>query len=176
MPRIRVRSGPHVDDYDVFLYQARGRRRWKIHYQPVSENDCIPGLDLRILPQFEAEQEWLLEPGDHALSAPQTGPLGCRRRRVHDLFGGLSRPQPIGSWCSAWCDELLERRVIPGRYRDPTYSSPASAQRSSAAAIAEIHRLLQNFLDTDKEQQRRWFGRFITETKPHLQVEPRPRP
>ena len=23
--------GPHVDSYDVFLLQARGRRRWLLH-------------------------------------------------------------------------------------------------------------------------------------------------
>jgi 50S ribosomal protein L16 3-hydroxylase len=36
--------------------------------------------------------------------------------------------------------------------------------------MAEIHRLLQDALASDPEQRRRWFGRFITESKPNLQV------
>ncbi len=54
--------GPHVDDYDVFLIQLSGHRLWKI-----SEDFCfdaIEGVDLRILKTFEAEQQWLCEPGD----------------------------------------------------------------------------------------------------------------
>ena len=35
--------GPHIDDYDVFLLQAAGKRRWQIHTRPVSEKDYIPG-------------------------------------------------------------------------------------------------------------------------------------
>jgi 50S ribosomal protein L16 3-hydroxylase len=54
--------GPHVDQYDVFLVQGRGRRRWRVarHFDPA----LVPGIDLRVLRRFRAEQEWVLEPGD----------------------------------------------------------------------------------------------------------------
>jgi 50S ribosomal protein L16 3-hydroxylase len=54
--------GPHVDSYDVFLLQAQGRRRWRIGRSHSSEP--MPGMPLKILANFEAEEEWLLEPGD----------------------------------------------------------------------------------------------------------------
>jgi 50S ribosomal protein L16 3-hydroxylase len=54
--------GPHVDSYDVFLLQGRGRRRWRIETDPVPR--FRPGLDLRILETFAPEREWVLEPGD----------------------------------------------------------------------------------------------------------------
>ena len=54
--------GPHVDNYDVFLLQARGRRRWRIARR------FEPALDarapLKVLRRFVAEEEYLLEPGD----------------------------------------------------------------------------------------------------------------
>ena len=54
--------GPHVDSYDVFLLQASGRRRWRIGRSGSPE--LVAGVPLKILAHFEAEHEWLLEPGD----------------------------------------------------------------------------------------------------------------
>ena len=54
--------GPHVDSYDVFLVQGRGRRRWQISRQ--SDAAFVPGLDLRILARFMPEREFVLEAGD----------------------------------------------------------------------------------------------------------------
>jgi 50S ribosomal protein L16 3-hydroxylase len=163
--------GPHVDDYDVFLYQAKGRRRWRIHHQPVTEHDFIPGLDLRILPQFETEEEWLLEPGDMLYLPPRLAHWGVSEGECMTCSVGFRAPSHR-DLCSAWCDEILDRRVTSGRYRDPALQPQAASAEIKPAAMAEIHRLLQSLLDTDAELQRRWFGRFITETKPHLQVEP----
>jgi 50S ribosomal protein L16 3-hydroxylase len=54
--------GPHVDSYDVFLLQAQGRRRWRISRQ--RDLDLVPGLPLKILADFRAADEWVLEAGD----------------------------------------------------------------------------------------------------------------
>ena len=54
--------GPHFDSYDVFLLQVQGRRRWRIGRQ--KDRSLLPDLPLKILAHFEAEQEWVLEPGD----------------------------------------------------------------------------------------------------------------
>jgi 50S ribosomal protein L16 3-hydroxylase len=54
--------GPHVDSYDVVLVQLQGRRRWRIGRLDAPE--LQPGVPLKILTNFVAEQDWLLEPGD----------------------------------------------------------------------------------------------------------------
>ncbi|MEO8806425.1 MAG: cupin domain-containing protein, partial [Burkholderiaceae bacterium] len=54
--------GPHFDSYDVFLLQVHGRRRWRIGR--AKDKTCVPDMPLKILAQFEPEQEWLLEAGD----------------------------------------------------------------------------------------------------------------
>jgi 50S ribosomal protein L16 3-hydroxylase len=63
--------GPHVDSYDVFLLQASGRRRWQIARQ--RDTSLVPGLPLKILRNFEPEQEWVLEPGDMLYLPPGWG-------------------------------------------------------------------------------------------------------
>ena len=41
--------GPHIDQYDVFLIQGLGQRRWQISTDPVADDNVIPGIDLRIM-------------------------------------------------------------------------------------------------------------------------------
>jgi len=54
--------GPHFDSYDVFLLQASGRRRWKIGRQ--TDLSLQQGVPLKILQQFEPDEEFVLEAGD----------------------------------------------------------------------------------------------------------------
>ena len=61
--------GPHFDSYDVFLLQIHGVRRWRIGRLPKPE--LQPGVPLKILTNFEPEQEWLLEPGDMLYLPPR---------------------------------------------------------------------------------------------------------
>jgi len=56
--------GPHTDQYDVFLLQGAGRRRWQIDASVTDESPLLDHPDLRILAQFHATDEWVLEPGD----------------------------------------------------------------------------------------------------------------
>ena len=70
--------GPHFDSYDVFLLQASGRRRWKIGRQ--KDLTLQEGVPLKILQNFEPEQEFVLEAGDMLYLPP---------RYAHD---GLAEP------------------------------------------------------------------------------------
>jgi 50S ribosomal protein L16 3-hydroxylase len=54
--------GPHFDSYDVFLLQAHGQRRWRIGRQ--KDLTLEDGIPLKILANFEYEEEYLLNPGD----------------------------------------------------------------------------------------------------------------
>jgi len=56
--------GPHTDNYDVFLLQARGQRHWQIQTENINEHDIRSDTELRILNHFIANDEWTLNPGD----------------------------------------------------------------------------------------------------------------
>ncbi|MES2509387.1 MAG: cupin domain-containing protein [Pseudomonadota bacterium] len=61
--------GPHFDSYDVFLLQASGRRRWRIGRQ--KDLTLQAGVPLKILQNFEPEQEFVLEAGDMLYLPPR---------------------------------------------------------------------------------------------------------
>ena len=72
--------GPHFDSYDVFLLQANGRRRWKISKQ----KDLIlqPDVPLKILQNFVAEEEFVLEAGDMLYLPPRYAHEGIAEAAV----------------------------------------------------------------------------------------------
>mgnify|MGYP001945728082 CR=1 FL=1 len=60
--------GAHVDNYDVFLVQGGGRRRWSIEnvfltHDEEHQRERI-GCETRLLERFRADESWELEAGD----------------------------------------------------------------------------------------------------------------
>lgn len=111
--------GPHFDSYDVFLLQIHGSRRWRIGRLP--DPQLQPGVPLKILTNFEPEEEWLLEPGDMLYLPP---------RWAHDgIAEGECMTCSIGFRSAAAGEvarELLQRALDADdadegtpRYRDP---------------------------------------------------------
>ncbi|MGD8912651.1 MAG: cupin domain-containing protein [Candidatus Thiodiazotropha sp.] len=166
--------GPHIDDYDVFLFQAKGKRRWKIHTRPVSEDEFIPGLDLRILPVFEAEQEWLLEPGDMLYLPPNVAHWGIAEGECMTCSVGFRAPT-LHEMAIAWFEAALEKSMPKRRYRDPSLKPQSAPGEILPSSLDEFKALLKACLQSG-QQNDRWFGRFVTEAKEHLQIYPRIEP
>jgi 50S ribosomal protein L16 3-hydroxylase len=142
--------GPHVDSYDVFLLQAQGRRRWRIGR--VASPRLVPNVPLKILAEFEAEHEWLLEPGDMLYLPPGWGHDGVAQGECLTCSIGFRAAgrQELGR-------EVLQR-VLDGLddaddagggggalYRDPRQPAtsapgriPAALQGYAAAAVARM--------------------------------------
>ena len=72
--------GPHVDNYDVFLIQMSGSRRWQVGCEKLSTKTeisrSIPHLDVRVLDRWGENDEfedWILQPGDMLYLPPRIG-------------------------------------------------------------------------------------------------------
>jgi 50S ribosomal protein L16 3-hydroxylase len=122
--------GPHVDSYDVFLLQGQGRRRWRIGR--VRTPALVPDAPLKILANFEPEQEWLLEPGDMLYLPPGW---------AHDgVAEGECTTCSIG-FRAAGRDELARevlQRAIDAADQDvagPLYRDPAQPATDAPARV-----------------------------------------
>lgn len=108
--------GPHVDSYDVFLIQARGRRRWRISRQ--RDLALAPGLPLKILANFRPTAEWVLEPGDMLYLPPGVAHDGVALGECITLSVGFRAP----AWqelVEPWFLQQAGRARLPGRFADP---------------------------------------------------------
>ncbi len=56
--------GAHIDQYDVFLVQVKGRRRWSFDNQPLAELETVEDSDLAVLKDYKPQQTVDLSAGD----------------------------------------------------------------------------------------------------------------
>lgn len=152
--------GPHTDNYDVFLIQAEGKRRWQVSSQQVTEDDLIPGIAMRIMRQFDAEQEWLLEPGDMLYLPPNVPHYGVAQGNCMTYSVGFRAPTSIGMW--QHYQEYIGQLVSEFFYQDPDLkatSRPGLIDNQARDRIREIIHSMPQADDLIDD----WFGRFITE-------------
>lgn len=163
--------GPHLDQYDVFLIQAQGRRRWQIDTRP---QDGIPlrgDTELKILSRFEPEQEWVLEPGDLLYLPPGVAHWGIAEGPCVTCSVGYRAPA-LRELLGAWGEHLLERTPGDAHFRDPSAAPQTFSAEITATTLDAVDATLAQLLHVETPERRRWFGRFATEVKPHLAPEP----
>lgn len=162
--------GPHIDAYDVFLFQAQGRRRWQIQQPPPHSPICLPALPLAILRHFEPTSDWVLEPGDLLYLPPGIPHLGLS---LDDDCMTWS----IGFRAPAWRDVVgafLEERleaVGPERVGDAGREPSLHAYELSAGDLAALRSGLLDRLRTEPAQLDGFLGEFLTRPSEERQSE-----
>lgn len=162
--------GAHVDSYDVFLLQGLGHRRWQIAYEPVEEEVLVPDIDVRILADFEADEDWVLAPGDMLYLPPRIAHHGvalddCMTYSVG--FRAPSRADLLGGFMN----HMLEQLDPDERYRDPDLKAQLHPGEIAPSALVRIRRVLHELL-SDDDAIDEWFGRYATEPKRGFYLEP----
>ena len=162
--------GPHFDSYDVFLLQAHGQRRWRIGRQ--KDLTLEEGVPLKILANFEYEEEFILNPGDMLYLPPlyahdgdavgecMTYSMGFRAPRTGELAREL---------LAGLAEEAVEA-VGDKVYRDP--SQPAVREAGAIPlplqtfARAAVEKALQ-----DPQLLDCLLGEYLTEPKAQVWFE-----
>jgi 50S ribosomal protein L16 3-hydroxylase len=164
--------GPHVDEYDVFLIQAEGRRRWRIDTSAAPDLSCIPGLDLRILKHFTPNDDWLLTPGDILYLPPGVPHWGIAEGECMTWSVGL-RAAAWRELAADWCEHQAEHALPAGRFSDPGLSLQAQPGEILPEVFAQVRTTLeQGLVGADSDRFRAWLGGFLTEPKEHLRLTP----
>lgn len=156
--------GPHFDQYDVFLIQGQGRRRWQIGAACDENSPLLPHGDLRLLRDFAATEEFVLEPGDMLYVPPGVShngiALGDDCMTLSIGFRAPSRAELIGDWS----DHLLEEMGDDDRYADPGLALQANPGEIGAEALERLRAMMIEALG-DRERFARWFGAYSSTRK-----------
>ncbi|NND45707.1 MAG: cupin domain-containing protein [Xanthomonadales bacterium] len=149
--------GPHVDQYDVFLLQVQGERLWQIasSFDPELLDPC----PLNILKRFEAEQEWVVRPGDLLYLPPGVAHHGVALDECMTFSIGLRAPS-TADLLLALGESLGSREDGLGRYADPDLR-PGPAGLIDAAALDRLRTMVASSLEDDGAL-REFSGRFLT--------------
>lgn len=157
--------GAHVDDYDVFLIQLSGQRLWKISEHYV--NDTIPDVDLRILKNFEAEQEWLCNPGDLLYLPPNVAHHGIAQAGAeHCMTASVGfRAPSLKTITSDYINFLNETVHTAIRFTDKSPVKPEHHAEITENTISQFIEYLQQGITLDKQQVKRWLGQYRSDNK-----------
>ena len=162
--------GPHFDSYDVFLLQAHGRRRWRIGRQ--KDFSLQPDVPLKILSNFVAEEEFVLEPGDMLYLPPRYAHDGIAEGECMTYSIGFRSPQRgelARELLLRLADDLADAPET--LYRDP--SQPAVDRPGDLPADLQTfaREAVEMALD-DPLALARVLGEYLTEPKQNVWFEP----
>ena len=160
--------GPHVDDYDVFLLQGMGRRRWRIGQS--ADRTLIEDAPLKVLRHFVADQEWVLDPGDMLYLPPDWAHEGVALGDCMTYSIGFRAPgaQELASEFLAY---LQERVSLTGRYCDPDLRAQENSARIPDAMIDQVQTTLAQ-IRWQRHDVADFLGCYLTEPKQHVVFDP----
>jgi len=153
--------GPHIDNYDVFLIQGLGHRRWKIGTEPVEDEEIVPDLDVRMLADFEAEEEFVLGPGDMLYLPPRVAHYGIAEDDECMTYSVGFRAPSHRDLVGGFLQHAIEEIDPDARYSDPDLSPAEHAGAIREDARAKVRGLLRGLVDNDAAIDR-WFGQYLT--------------
>lgn len=168
--------GPHFDSYDVFLIQVSGRRHWRIGRLGVSTSGALrEDVPLKVLADFEPEQDFVLEPGDMLYLPPGWAHDGV-------AVGGDCMTASVGfrsPWRGELANELLVRLTDDDEeaprgdrmYVDPRQAATAEPGRIPEALTAFAREAVLKAVAQPLALERA-LGEALTEPKPRVFFEP----
>ena len=156
--------GPHFDQYDVFLIQGLGRRRWQVGGLCDDNSELLPHDDLRLLANFVATDEWVLEPGDILYVPPRIAHNGVAIGDDCMTYSIGFRAPARSELLTHWSEHLVDTLGDDDRYTDPDLVMQANPGEISADAIADLHKMVTDSL-LDRAAFARWFGEYSSTPK-----------
>lgn len=156
--------GPHFDSYDVFLLQGMGARRWQISAQ--LDDEFIADAPLRILKNFEPEQEWVLNPGDMLYLPPKYAHNGIAVDDCMTYSIGFRAPSQQ-ELITQFLIHLQDTILTDGWYSDPDLQWQSHPSKISAAMQSQVSSILKK-INWGRDDIEDFLGIYLSEPKSHV--------
>lgn len=142
--------GAHYDEYDVFIVQGMGQRRWQVGHKLSSHSEKLyPHSDLQQVKPFEPIIDIVMLPGD-VLYIPPFYPhqgksiteclnysIGFRAPNQSELFQGIA-------------DGILDNDILTKRFSDPNREHTNKRSAVNEHDIFVLKQLIHQFIDLDE--------------------------
>ncbi|GAA5181453.1 cupin domain-containing protein [Niveibacterium umoris] len=164
--------GPHFDNYDVFLIQGLGRRKWRISAQ--RDLTVIENAPLRLLKNFKPSREWIVDPGDLLYLPPQYAHDGVAIGECMTYSVGF-RTATTQELADAFLTYLQEQLDLSGRYADPDLKRPRNPAEISDEMVDKVAQMLSR-IDWNRNTVANFLGSYLSEPKAHVFFDPPEKP
>lgn len=128
--------GAHIDNYSVFIIQGQGKRKWLMQTTP--DKTWMEDTDIKLLKNFVAEFEWILEPGDAIYIPPHCAHHGVTLEDSISYsigFKSLEYNKVIDFWATQVFSELNDDEF----YKDPDLKERSDKYEILDEEVATIY-------------------------------------
>ena len=160
--------GPHFDSYDVFLLQAEGKRRWKIGKQ--KDLTLQKDVPLKILANFEPEQEFVLDAGDMLYLPPMYAHEGVAVGECMTYSIGFRAPAELElgrELLQRFADDTLKEEKEKILYKDTKQVAVPEPALIPSALLDFAKQAVEKAM-SDPDALARNLGEYLTEPKANL--------
>jgi 50S ribosomal protein L16 3-hydroxylase len=167
--------GAHVDQYDVFLLQGPGQRRWSIDTRANPSTAFREDVELKLLREFHPTHAWTLDPGDMLYLPPGVPHDGIAVGECMTFSIGMRAPA-AGELLFDLAAHVAETLPESQRLADPDLRPVGDAGEIDNAALRRARHAVgpaAAMLDDDVFAD--WFGGFITRYRAAQAAVPRRR-
>jgi 50S ribosomal protein L16 3-hydroxylase len=153
--------GAHVDQYDVFLLQGVGQRRWQISTDPSAPRDFRDDADLKLLRKFAATHEWTLRSGDMLYLPPGVPHHGVAIGECLTYSIGMRAPSK-SELLLDFAESLADSVAEEFRFCDPDLEPSNGDGEIDDAAFARVLRAMpwlrvaENSRSGKQKDRERW--------------------
>ncbi len=159
--------GPHIDNYDVFIIQGEGRRRWTVgdigQYQPRDNDPSSP-----LIEDFEPIIDIVMEAGDILYIPPGYPHRGETLTKAISYSIGFRAPSQQELF-SQIADHLLDANLGQKRFISRDENTPAG--QVSQTHQAEIMALVAE-LANEPSQYQSMLGKLLSQNRFELDIYP----
>jgi 50S ribosomal protein L16 3-hydroxylase len=167
--------GAHVDQYDVFLLQGMGRRRWSIDTHANPSTAFREDVELKLLREFHPTHTWTVEPGDMLYLPPGVPHDGVAVGECMTFSVGMRAPA-ASELLFDFAAHVTETLPESQRFADPDLKSASDPGEIDDDALCRARHAVgpaAAILDDDAFAD--WFGAFITRYRAAQVAAPRKR-
>ena len=151
--------GPHTDSYHVFLVQGIGRRTWKIGNTPVANEECIEGIDLKVLKDGFEGQTIDVSMGDVIYLPPHFAHEGITTENSLTFSVGFLGPQ-LSELFIEYGHHLEQLEAENKRFNAHNIDEKSSRYTISQHAEKNIKSALENSLQSNSFSK--WIASYFS--------------
>lgn len=160
--------GPHLDQYDVFIIQGSGKRRWQVGAPDKALSTLLPHPDLKQVSAFEPLIDEITEAGDLLYIPPNHPHNGVSIENSVNFSIGFQAPSSQELW-SSFADKLIDDNLGELRFSDTARKVTDSSTLISKADQQQLKAfMLEQLEDTALFEQ--FIGQYLTQSHHALEL------
>lgn len=160
--------GAHLDQYDVFIIQGSGKRRWQVGAPNSELATLLPHPDLKQVSAFEPLIDEVTEAGDLLYIPPNHPHNGVSIENSVNFSIGFQAPSSQELW-SSFADKLIDNNLGEQRFSDSTRKTTESSTLISKEDQQQLKTFMLEQLE-NTEMFEQFIGQYLTQSHHALEL------